>query len=177
MFDGFKRIAGNQTLKKRLEKLVCKRRFHNFTTAKSVGLLYVHNNSVEKEVNEFIQFLTKRGIKVQTLAYSNLSTQLSFANADNRHLLCKAQTNWFGKPQSDEVETFIKTHFDILIDFSRNENYSLRYIATLSQAAMRVGRLAYPKNPYEFIITMPSGSDDKAFIQQLEQYLQTIQTA
>jgi len=178
MFDGFKRRVGSRIIKKQLAHVTCKRRFHNLSSAKSIGLLYLYSDATEREIDSFMRFLAKKGIKVTALAYiAETSAPLLFRVADNKKMFCKTQTNWFGKPHADEVDSFIKTPFDILIDFNQSKNYSLQYIAASSHAAMRVGRLAYNNNPYEFIISMPANAADDAYIRQVEQYLQTIQIA
>ncbi|MDR2801607.1 MAG: hypothetical protein LBB31_00130, partial [Prevotellaceae bacterium] len=74
-----------------------------------------------------------------------------------------------------EVDNFMQSPFDILIDFSCSPCYPMQYVATLSHAQMRVGKVAYPDNPYEFILTIPEKNDNNFFIEQLKHYLLSIQ--
>jgi hypothetical protein len=124
-----------------------------------------------------MRFFTEERIKVQALGYiAEPDIPKSFMIALNKNIFCKAQLNWYNRPISGTINTFIETPFDILIDFSREPIFPLQYIATLSRAVMRVGRLFFPGNPYEFLITMPDDeTDDLAYIEQLKHYLLSIQ--
>jgi len=164
-------------LKKQRKQQVCKRYFHNFNTAKKVGLLYLYDVKMDSEINEFAKFFAGRQIKVQLLAYTPEAVlPQSFLTTINKKMFCREQLNWFKKPAAPEVDTFIQEPFDILIDFSSAPIYPLQYIATLSHAQMRVGKLSYPDNPYEFILSVPENTDTSFFIEQLKHYLLSIQT-
>jgi hypothetical protein len=176
MFGGIKRSIGRRALKKQCKQQQCKRKFHNFNTAKSVGILYLYSTATDNDIHLLTKFLTERNIKVQALAYSPESTPPpSFVTTINKRLFCKEQLNWFGKPSSGEVDNFIRSEFDILIDFSDAPCYPVQYITTLSRAQMRVGKAAYPGNPYEFILSIPEQGDNRFFIEQLKHYLLSIQ--
>ncbi len=176
MFGGIKQRIGNHVLKKQRKLLTCKRHFHNFETAKSIGLLYPYSPALDGEINKLIKFFTEKHIKVQALTFSPAPTiPQAFVSTINKAIFCKEQLNWYKKPVAPEVDKFIKDPFDILIDFSHELLYPLQYIITLSHAAMRVGKLSYSNNPYEFILSVPEISDNKFFIEQLKHYLSSIQ--
>jgi hypothetical protein len=176
MFGGIKKSIGNWVLKKQRKQQQCARHFHNFNTAKTVGIVYLYDVVTDNDVNLLIKFFTDRNIKVRALAYSpEIVVPQSFITTINKRLFCREQLNWFGKPMADEVDNFIQTPFDILIDFSCSPCYQIQYVATLSHAQMRVGKLAYPGNPYEFILTIPDQTDNKFFMAQLKHYLLSIQ--
>jgi hypothetical protein len=176
MFGGIKRSIGNRVLAKQRKQQQCPRHFHNFNTAKSVGIVYLYDAAADSDVNLLIKFFTERNIKVQALAYSpEVVVPQAFVTTINKRLFCKEQLNWFGKPVAGEVDNFIQAPFDILIDLSCSPCYQIQYVATLSHAQMRVGKLAYLGNPYEFILTIPDRSDNKFFMEQLKHYLLSIQ--
>ncbi|MDR2358793.1 MAG: hypothetical protein LBD87_03185 [Prevotellaceae bacterium] len=176
MFGRIKRNIGHRILKKQRKHQQCKRQFHNFNTAKSVGILYLYDPTTENDIQMLVRFLAERNIKAQLLAYSPESKPpQSFITTVNKRLFHKEQLNWFGKPVAGEVDNFIQSPFDILIDFSYPPCYPMQYIATLSHAQMRVGKIAYPDNPYEFILTIPEQDNNKFFIEQLKHYLLSIQ--
>jgi hypothetical protein len=176
MFTGLKRTIGHSALKKQSKRLSCKRRFHNFHTAKTIAIIYPYSKATDSYVEKFMRFFTEERIKVQALAYiAEHDIPKSFMVSINKNIFCKAQLNWYNRPTSGTVNTFIEAPFDILIDFSREPLFPLQYIATLSRASMRVGRLSCPGNPYEFLLAMPDGADDLAYIEQLKHYLLSIQ--
>jgi hypothetical protein len=136
----------------------------------------LYDEAVDNDIQQLMRFLAERGKKVQSLAYSpEAEPPKSFIITVNKRLFHKEQLNWFGKPVTGEVDNFIQLPFDILIDFSSSPCYPLQYVATLSHAQMRVGKVAYPDNPYEFILTIPEQNDNKFFIEQLKHYLLSIQ--
>lgn len=176
MFGGIKKSIGRRALKRQCRQQQSERKFHNFNTAKSVGILYLYSTATDNDIHMLTKFLTERNIKVQALAYSPESTPpQSFVTTINKRLFYKEQLNWFGKPVSGEVDNFIRSNFDILIDFGNAPCYPMQYVATLSCAQMRVGKVAYPGNPYEFILSIPEQGDNKFFIEQLKHYLLSIQ--
>ena len=178
MLNGFKLRVGQYAIRRSCKQQHCRRQFHNFNTAKSVGILYMYDALPETDLSGFIKFFTDRQIKVKTLGFTGKpEIPQSFLTTVNKRLFCREQLNWYKRPSSDVVDTFIAEPFDILIDFSREFVFPLHYIASLSHAAMRVGRFAYSNNPYEFILTMPKNVEDKEYIEQLKHYLQTIQTS
>ncbi|MDR0667814.1 MAG: hypothetical protein LBF90_04250 [Prevotellaceae bacterium] len=176
MFTGLKRAAGRRVLRKKSRQLHCLRRFHNFHTAKTVALLYPYSKTTDSQIDKFIRFFTEQRIKVQALGYiAETDVPKSFIATMTKNLFCKRHLNWYNRPSSGEINTFIETPFDILIDFSPEPLFPLHYIATLSHAAMRVGRSAYPGNPYEFRLEMPACADSHAYGEQLLHYLLSIQ--
>jgi hypothetical protein len=176
MFTAIKRTIGNHILRKQCKQLNYKRRFHNFNTAQTIGLIYPYSKTMDQQVGKFIRFFNERKKKVRALGYiAEAEVPQSFITTLNKTVFCKSQLNWYNKPSSHEIDAFIATPFDILIDFSNEPVFPLQYIAALSRAAMRVGRIAYPGNPYEFLLSLPSPSDNHAYIEQLKHYLFTIQ--
>ncbi|MDR3326871.1 MAG: hypothetical protein LBT04_01845 [Prevotellaceae bacterium] len=176
MFTKLKKSVGARTLKKQIRYANYKRRFHNFNTAKSIGVLYPYSRAVDSQVAKFMRFFAERHIKVRALGFLDAKElPASFIVTVNKTLFKQEHLNWYNRPSSNEINAFINTPFDILIDFSNEHIYPLQYIATLSRASMRVGRLAYPDNPYEFLLSMPTNADNQAYIDQLKHYLFSIQ--
>jgi hypothetical protein len=176
MFTGLKRTIGYRVLKKERKQLSCKRRFHNFHTAKTIAMIYPYSSATDSQVGKFIRFFAEQGIKARALGYiAEPDIPKAFIASVNKNIFCKTQLNWYNRPSSGAIDTFLETPFDILIDFSRVPIFPLQYIAALSHAAMRVGRLNYPDHPYEFLLEMPAEADDQAYIEQLKHYLLSIQ--
>ena len=51
---------------------------------------------------------------------------------------CKSDLNWYGRP-TNEVQQFIESDFDILIDLELEPVLALKYILKSSNAKMKVG--------------------------------------
>jgi hypothetical protein len=91
--------------------------------------------------------------------------QLSADYFSKRHL------NWFGKPNFVQLNDFINTDFDILIDFSRNNLMPLRYILTTSHAKLIVGANEYMQDLYDIFINDEATLDNFKLLKTIHNYL------
>jgi hypothetical protein len=64
----------------------------------------------------------------------------------------RKQLNWFFKPQSENVDAFIKKPFDLLIDLSLDNPFPLKYIITFSEAKFKAGRYSDNCNYLDLMI-------------------------
>jgi hypothetical protein len=88
----------------------------------------------------------------------------------NKFIFCKRDLNWYYKPKSKEIQQFIETPFDILIDFTRHKLFPIHYLMSLSQASMKVGRNNYADNPYDLVIAISEDKEDTFYFEQLKHY-------
>ena len=84
----------------------------------------------------------------------------------------KKQLNWYMKPSDPFINNFIEEEHDILIDFNINDHFPLRYIASISKAKFKVGRLS-SKTGYIYDLTIDTGTsaDLKNFMREVDTYL------
>ena len=116
----------------------------NLRNAQSVGLLYLERDHqfyhTIKDLAKHLKF--ELGVKSVSM--------LSFVNEDAKNtpgwlvkklgsgFFCKSDLNWYGKP-INEVQQFIESDFDILIDLELEPVLALKYILKSSNAKMKVG--------------------------------------
>ena len=112
--------------------------------AQSVGLLYLErDHEFYRTIKEIAKHLRDE------LGVKNVS-MLSFVNEDMKNtpgwlvrklgggFFCKSDLNWYGRP-INEVQQFIESDFDILIDLELEPVLALKYILKSSNAKMKVG--------------------------------------
>jgi hypothetical protein len=175
MYKIIKRYALKYSLKKHLRVLFRQRSFFNFSNAKKIGILFTCQKGVNEEVYSLIEYFKSRGTKVSALCYYNEKEfPKGFETYPLVNAFCKRDVNWYGRPLLDKVFEFIKTPFDILIDFDLNDVSVTNYIVTLSVAKMKVGRRSYDDSPYDFVLSTGDKIDHHLFVEQLKHYMLTI---
>lgn len=169
-------VVGNFVLKKKLKHLRRTKKVHNFITAKRIGILFNATNQDDyRQVLGFVKDIQYRGIEIKVLGFVNDK------DVPNEYLLKKnfsyfmnKSLNWYRKPVNPEVEKFLKEKFDIVIDFSLDNDYLYNYIMALSPSRFKVGKFKGPNNYYDFMIKINKYKDLKYFIEQTRHYLEVI---
>lgn len=142
----------------------------SFAQAERIGILFdgsdIENYGV---VRNYAEEYKRKGKKVKLLGYintSNPNASLSFQSFSKKNL------NWMLKPNSVEVESFMKQNFDILINAYLQPIIPLLYISTFSNAKLRVG-LYYPERTMvsDMMITVNGDANLDSFFKEIEHYL------
>ena len=91
-------------------------------------------------------------------------------------MFTKQEIGFFYKPSSPESDSFIKKHFDVLIDVNFKNILQLHYISSLSDARFKVGLFEQGNGntPFDLImeINKPVGITD--YLNQVIHYLEMI---
>ena len=146
----------------------------NFNTARKIGILFEGTELAQREpVIAFSEKLKALQKSVKLLAYidNRLDAEGFVFKSFNRKEL-----DWLLRPRSEEALEFMNTSFDILINFSLKEHLPLEYLAACSKAHFRVGPFTAHTYCYELMIDLPAGKGLPAFIEQVEIYLNKMQS-
>lgn len=65
---------------------------------------------------------------------------------------CKKNINWYGKPEMVQIDDFVKTDFDMLIDFTQRSLAPVKYILTLTHSKFVVGGNLEHRDYYDLLI-------------------------
>jgi hypothetical protein len=175
MYKAIKRCALKYNLKKYLRVLSRSKHFFNFNNAEKIGILFTYQEEVNNAVYNLMDYFKSRNIRVNALCYYDQKEfSEDFVLRPAVDVFCKRNVNWYGRPLVDKVFDFIKTPFDILIDFDLDSIPATHYIATLSVASMKVGQRSYCDNPYDFVLSTVDKVDHHLFVEQLKHYMVTI---
>lgn len=169
-----KRTAGEYFLRSEAAGISRKRTVSNLETAKSVALLFDAENPENYElVKKYIKYLREGKKRVHAIGFFNTKhlPQTEYAKLDY-DFFSRKELNWWGKPTVRFIDNFVNEEFDILINFSLDDSFPLKYIAALSKAKMKIGKHDEGEEQlYDIFIQQPEGKSFKFFMRQIDHYL------
>jgi hypothetical protein len=140
------------------------------TRAKRIGILFqAENIRANDMILEFAQQLKSTMKDVQLLGYL---PKREFGFVYPFPFITSKDTTWYGKPGGGTSGFFMRSPFDLIINFCPEECLPLEYITALSPSQFRVGF-----NPeanianYDLILISKEKSDISKQIKNLEHYL------
>lgn len=145
-------------------------------TAKDVGLVCkITNEDSYKEINSIFVGLQKFNRTLWLMGYCDGNNVpfycLQQLTAD---FFCNKDLNWYGKPEKVQIHDYMKREFDLLIDFTHDEEEPVRTILTLSNAKCIVGSNAFHEDLYDIYIDSPSVLSHKELLDQVQTYTQQL---
>ncbi len=164
-------------LKRQIRNLKRERTVSNLHGAQTIGIVYDATDSQEYEkVKKFCKYLKERNKRIMALGFVNVKEE------DNRlksqleyRFFTKKELNWLFKPSGLEVNSFTEKTFDILIDFSFEENLPLKYISGLSEAKFKVGPAGMNGTTfYDMVIDIGKNRTLENLIGNINHYLDMI---
>ncbi len=178
MIETLRYKIGSYILSSRIKKVIRHRTFHNFDSAKTIGILFsaAHQESYTIAKN-FMSSLHKQNVDVTGLAYVKTKEALTFfPYHEGISFFALTDTNWYRSPLHPKVLEFINQPIDILIDLASDESLHLKYIVGLSRARFKVGKgNDKQKNLYDFMLDVKPEKSMNYYIDQIKHYLSVMQ--
>ena len=174
--NSFKYKLGEFILKRKLKAHNRQRAVYSLNTARPIGIVYnaTHQDTFET-TRQFVKHLFDIDKKVAALGFVDHKEIVDFYTARRGfNFFCRKNVNWYGRPSNPAVDEFIAKDFDILIDLSMDDNFSIRYITSLSKAKFKVGRFTDKADLYDFMVDISKKRELGFFIQQVKHYLTII---
>ena len=169
--------VGRIFLKKEAKRLKRSVKAFSIEKASTIGVVYNATNRSDAEtVKKFIQYLKEERKDVFSLGFIDskdasdiVKPHLNYAYFDKRNL----SKSFI--PKGDEVQSFIKKPFSILIDLNTVDCFPIEYITSLSEARFKVGAKGfYRDNACDLIIDIEENETLKFYIIQIKHYLKMI---
>lgn len=167
---------GTSILRKKIGRTKRKVGYNNIDGVKKIGIVWDATNVSEFLcLSKFYQRMSERNIEVRILGYypgKNLPDQYTAI----RYLTClrREELNFFYIPVSNDAESFIKEKFDILIDINFKNHLPVRYITSLSSAALKVGLFETDGITFDLMIEMKKPVKVDDYLDQTLHYLEMI---
>lgn len=167
MLGEIQKFFNKRLLKKRPKPI--KRKPLSLEHAQWIGVLF-DATSIEhiEATTKYVEQLRKEGKQVRLLAYvDDKSKEIALPFP----YFSKNDVNLFHIPSSNTVENFITQTFDILFVLHPKSTSLFEYIATLTDARLKVGPFSNDKNTFDFMVDMSGQSALHYFINQVEFFL------
>jgi hypothetical protein len=148
---------------------------HNFETAKSAGILFQCTEDNDFEViRDFRKYLEKRQIETLIAGFVN-AKQIPdfFLLRQGFNCFCLKDLNWIYIPDIPVAGEFLKKEFDLMFDLSLNFRFPIHYLASMSKAHYKIGRLSTETN-YDLMIDISKENKLAYFTGQIIHYLNII---
>ena len=138
--------------------------------AKTIGILFDATDSENNDkVVAFAQQLKKENKEIQLLGYVNKRDPYQKYPFP---FISTKETTWYGKPGGGTAGYFMRSTFDLLINFCTNTCLPLDYISALSPSRFRIGFNATADiTDYDLILISKEKGNISDLISNLEKYL------
>jgi len=177
--DDIKKYFGKKLLKLKLE-IPRKSSVRNFADARSVGIIYKEKGeSFYILVKQYVKYLRdEHGIRdIMAMAYLEEKNNVPHYHVHKLKFdyFSVSDLTWRFEPACDQVESFVKTEFDILIDFEKEPCLPLRFVLAESKAVFKVGYYTSENEPF-YDMMLAAGDTDTFdhYIKQINHYLTLI---
>ncbi|HOY71588.1 MAG TPA: hypothetical protein PLX53_00485 [Tenuifilaceae bacterium] len=173
MFDDYKYKKALNEINRQAQGFKRQRMVHNLTTARKILIVFTLNSQeVIDSVLNLVKYFESLNITVHALGYyPQKEVPQVFTMHPGITIFSKAETNWYGKPLSSDVEAFINKEYDILIDVDFDEVVPVRWISTFSKAKFKLGSQNYLNNPFDLILTVDKLKGLPYLCEQVKQVL------
>ena len=179
LFKGTRLLFGRIALNKRLKKIRRNKKFNNLRTSHKIGIVWDGSDTSDFEgITSFYQDMKDINIQVDIICYypDNI---LPDEYTAIRYLSClkKSDLNFFYIPQNYDIEEFINTPYDILIDINIRNHFPIEYISVLSRAEFKVGPdTSKYKDKLDMTIKISDNDAPTYYLNQVRYYLEMINT-
>jgi len=154
IIENTKAFLGRHAIRRELKNSRRQLASCNIQNAKSIGILFDATQQISFEiVKELVKDLEKNKSKVEVLGFVD-SKQLidHYLYRKGFNFFTHNELNWYYKPVGENVESFVKKPFDILLDLSLENPYPMNYILACSQAKFKAGRFCQDQEYLDFMI-------------------------
>ncbi len=172
LLEHFKFLLTKKTLDKQPKPL--KRQLSNFNDAQWIGILYDATSPERCEkIQTFAKQLQDAGKQVTLLGFINEKKQNIDVSFD---YFCKNDLTWTGTPNGKLVENFLTKSYDLLYILHPKSSLAFEYIATLTDAALKVGPCTKCFDAYDFMLEANKQTTIEDFMEQAQQYCQLLKS-
>ncbi|MEM8906279.1 MAG: hypothetical protein AAGD05_00420 [Bacteroidota bacterium] len=141
----------------------------SFAEAQLIGILFEATAPAERKIAlDYAETLKQKGKTVKLLAFLDEAEQQ--ANFTFKHFSRK-ELDWLLRPKATQVDEFINTPFDYLINLYQSRKKPLEFISVLSKAHLRVGTYPAEKDCFDLMIETRAEHNLPHFVKQLDYFL------
>jgi hypothetical protein len=153
-----------------------KRQAINYDKARNIGILIQNPNpNYNKEINEFVNGLTRDGKKVEVICFidKNLNRiyDFDFIELNNKEI------SWNGDFKQEKVNKFIKTEFDYLYSINISPFLPYENILLSSKARFRIGyHFKNKRKLFELMIDLRPEEKIDLLVKNMREYTKKLES-
>jgi len=176
LFLKLREKIGYKMLKRKISHQKRYFRYHNFTTAKNVHILFDAQNPNNAElVKKFSDFIQQKKINVSSLGFiGDISEEEHDSYMKSIVLVSTKKINFFGKPDNIEYDEFAQAKPDILFNLCVESSFAIDYLFGLSHAEFKISTSKNIKFA-DFTIDVSKNQTVEFLIEQIIKYLEMIE--
>lgn len=149
----------------------------NLVEARSVGIVYdLSDTRNHDKVKNYVRYLENEG-KKQVMALGFLDEKEipdQYLSKIDFSYFCRSDLNLYFKPGGTDVENFISSKYDILLDLSAPGLLPTQFIVQMSQARFKVGKQV-PGNLDLYDLSLSVKEEGVVYlIKQMDHYLKML---
>lgn len=178
LFRNLRIKAGKTMLSGKMAKSIRKPHYINFHNIKSIGIVWDASKSEHFiKLSRFHQKMSEQNKEVKIFGFFP-GKVLPDQYIAIKYLIClkEKEVDLFYRPVAPETQTFIKTHFDVLIDINFEKQFPLVYVTSLSEAGLKVGLADTDpgSSPFDLMISLKNPVSIDSYLDQVLYYLEMI---
>jgi hypothetical protein len=142
--------------------------------AQKIGILFTgEDEQTLNSVSTFVKELRRNGKNVKCLGFVPKPNAVqTLRQSQDMDFFSTDDLNWYFRPQSSLVTSFLSEKFDMLIDLRIVRRVPLPFMVALSKARFKVGRFnEEDKQIFDLMIHADEGMGINEFIDQMRHYL------
>ena len=152
-----------------INKLIDSRRVASSSKkVESVGI--VLNLSEFDDFESFRVFFDELKLNPNKIKIVAFTDDFKLVGLSNELLFSRKQIGWKGKIKNNELESFLKTDFDALISYYKQDNTELNLVTAYSNANFKIGISTEDERLNDLILDVKP-KDFNVFKQELTKYL------
>ena len=149
----------------------------NIDSAKTIGIIYPADKQGDVDlVKKYSDMLRTSGKNVTTLGFMNVKELPLGLNGSMQHqYFSLKELNWYFKPSSIFIESFIKEPFDILMDFDISWQLPVTFICSQSVAKCKAGRYSVKyENLFDVMIDTGENQNLEYYVKNVYSYMHLV---
>lgn len=148
----------------------------NLSAAKKLAIVFQPSDQESFDlVRNFVKKLRERNIDVTAIGFIDAKQIPNiYLLRKGYHFFCRKDLNWYMRPKSLFVESFVQEGYDILIDLCLERSFPVDYLTALSQARFKAGKHFPGSKLLDLGIDISKTNRLDFLIMQLEHYLDLI---
>lgn len=163
-------------LNNELSKLKRTVSIQNFNSASIVGIIfYASHKNRYKKACDFIDFVKNQGLKVYGIGIVDKEAEIvHYPHVDNVNYFGLDKVNWYDKPTNKKLTDYCKIQYDILIDISMSDVFTVKYIFAKSNSIFKITNSGAKEQYADFVIQLQNSDKIEDYIKYIIHYLQSI---